>query len=551
MPSPARIPGEAWKEKVAMTDYDFEQVRRLHEAAASNSVEPPRGKLAGGLKTDGKGFKDIIFTHWDPEVSKVTYSRSPMADDAAVNRDRLAHELPGERLVIPAGAPRHRTWDVDFLYHPAVAFTHLTGLGKDYEPWAALVIDPVINADGSVGHHDTIYVEPFIDRTNPRFFSDSKHGEFWIGPRPLPSDLAVMSGIEVKSVDALSDALGRGAGSDGIRIRLMRGYDEQMDARVNAVRERCGLGGAEENADVDAILEEREDEGRIIKHPREIEEIRKAVRAAERGFDRVADMLPVARKVDRGERLLEATFTHSARFDGNGVSFETNAGSGQRATILDYHANDRRLEDGDLFLIDAGVETESLYCSDITRTFPVNGKFSKPQREIYQAVLDSSNAAIAAANKPGAVYHDMIGAVMDSIAHSLEKLGILPVSAEEALGPDGHQYYRWLYHGTGHFMGLDVHDSYHSRDEMYPFSRLKPGMVFTLEPGLYFDEADELVPERYRGIGVRIEDDLEVTPEGETRLMTRFARTPDEIEQWLAEHSPDDYIESFLLPPVK
>ncbi|WEV65254.1 MULTISPECIES: aminopeptidase P family protein [unclassified Bifidobacterium] len=534
-----------------MSNYDSEQLAALKAAAADNSTEVAKRKLAGGLRCEGKGFEDIIFKDWDPDVSKVRYERSPLADDAAKHRDRLAGELPGERLVIPAGVPRHRTWDIDFLYHPGTAFTHLTGLGKDYESGAVLLIDPVVNADGSIGHDDTIYLEPFIDRTNPRFFSDSKHGEFWIGPRPLPEDFEIMSGIKVRTIDKLPEALKAGASPDGIRIRLLRGLDEALDAKVDAVRRECGLGDAKSNAGVDAVLEEREDEGRIIKTKLEIEEIRKAVRTAERGFDRVADMLPVARKVERGERLLESTFTQSARYEGNEVSFPTNAGSGQHATILDYHANNARLKDGDLFLIDAGVEMDSMYCSDITRTFPVNGKFTKPQREVYQAVLDSSNAAIAAANKPGAVYHDMIEAVMVSVAHSLERMGILPVSAEEALRPDGHQQYRWLYHGTGHFMGIDVHDSYHSRDEMYPYSPLKPGMVFTLEPGLYFDEADLLVPEQYRGIGVRIEDDLEVTEDGETKLMTKFARTPDEIEDWLAHHSPDDYLKSFLLPSLR
>lgn len=140
----------------------------------------------------------------------------------------------------------------------------------------------------------------------------------------------------------------------------------------------------------------------------------------------------------------------------------------------------------------------------------------------------------------------MIDAVMDSVAHSLERFGILPVSAQEALRPEGHQHYRWLYHGTGHMLGLDCHDASHARNELYPDSEFRPGMIFTLEPGLYFDIADELVPEEFRGIGVRIEDDLVVTQDGKVALMMDFARTPDEIEHWLAEHAPERYLESFL-----
>lgn len=526
--------------------YSEESLAALHALAAGNDTEPAKGKRSGGLALKGKGFEDIIFTNWGENPNKKQYERSPFADDAAKHRAELVSKIPGERLVIPAGTLRHRTWDIDFLFRTGTAYAHLTGLGRDLEADSVLVIDPVLEADGTAGYHATIYLEPAIDRSNPRFFSDAKHGEFWVGPRPLPADFHTMTGLEIKDRTELEAALREGAGPDGIRIRLMRGYDPSVDTLVNRVREESGLGDADANRALDATLEEREDECRVVKTPREVAEIQKAVEATQRGFDRVADILPIARQVKRGERLLEATFTHSCRYEGNYISFETNAASGPRATILDYHANDHALKDGDLFLLDAGIELDSLYGADITRTFPVNGKFTPAQRKIYQAVLDSADAAIAAANKPGAVYHDMIDAVMVSVAHSLEKLGILPVSAEEALKPDGHQQYRWLYHGTGHMMGLDCHDSHHARNEFYPDSEFKPGMVFTLEPGLYFDAADLLVPEEYRGIGVRIEDDLMVTESGEVKLMTTFARTPDEIETWLAAHGPEHYFDSFL-----
>ncbi|OZG62585.1 Xaa-Pro aminopeptidase [Bifidobacterium hapali] len=526
--------------------YDSQALRILHETAASNDVEPESGKRAGGLRLEGKGFENIIFSHWGPNPNKQPAKRSPFADDAAAHRAELAAKLPGERLVIPAGTVRHRTWDTDFLFRTGSAFAHMTGLGRDLEAGAVLVIDPTVEANGTIGHHATIYLEPTIDRTNPRFFSDSKHGEFWIGPRPLPEDFHIMTGLDIRDMTEFADALRYGAGPDSIRIRVLRGYDPVVDATVDHVREENGLGDADANRGADAVLEERSDECRIIKTPREVAEIVKAVEATKRGFERVADILPIARKVKRGERLLEATFTHSCRYEGNGISFGTNAASGPRATILDYHANDHALKDGELFLLDAGIELDSLYAADITRTFPINGTFTEPQREIYQAVLDASNAAIDAANKPGAVYHDMLDAALASVACSLYRLGILPVSVEEALRPDGHQHYRWLYHGTGHHMGIDVHDAYRSRNEYYPDAPLKPGMVFTLEPGLYFDAADELVPERYRGIGVRIEDDLMVDETGTTRLISDFARTPDEVEAFLRTHGPEQYLDSFI-----
>lgn len=523
-----------------------EDLRRLREAAAGNDVEPEPGRRGGGLRLDGKGFEDIIFSHWGPNPNKRPAVRSPLADDAAKHRAELAAKLPGERLVIPAGAVRHRTWDTDFLFRTGTAFAHMTGLGRDLEADAALVIDPVVAADGGVGHRAAIFLEPAIDRTNPRFFSDSKHGEFWVGPRPLPADFHIMTGLEIRDMTEFEDALRAGAGPDGIRIRVLRGYDPRIDATVDRVREEVGLGDEAANRGVDAVLEQSSDECRIIKTPRELDEIRRAVAATERGFERVADVLPIARKVKRGERLLEATFTHSCRYEGNGIAFGTNAASGPRATILDYHANDHALRDGDLFLLDAGIELDSLYAADITRTMPVGGRFTPAQRRVYQAVLDASNAAIEAANKPGAVYSDMLHAALESTARSLADMGILPVSMEEALSPDGHQHYRWLYHGTGHHLGLDVHDAYRSRNEFYADAPLRPGMAFTLEPGLYFDAADELVPPEYRGIGVRIEDDLIVGEDGVTRLVSTFARTPDEVEAWLAAHEPEDYLPSFL-----
>ena len=526
--------------------YDDETLHRLASIASANDTVPQSGKRAGGMKLSGKGFEDIIFDHWGVNPYKKTAERSPLADDAALHRAELVAKLPGERLVIPAGTMRARTWDIDYLFRTGTAYAHLTGLGRDLEADSVLVIDPTINADGTAGYCATIYLEPAIDRSNPRFFSDSKHGEFWVGPRPLPRDFEIMTGLNVRDRTELEDALRAGAGPDGVHIRVLRGIDPSIEAIVNRVREECSLGDASANRGIDAVLEEREDECRIIKTPREVDEIRKAVEATQRGFDRVADILPIARQVRRGERLLEATFTHSCRYEGNYISFETNAGSGPRATILDYHANDHALRDGDLFLLDAGIELDSLYSADITRTFPVNGRFTPAQRAIYQAVLDAADAAIAAANRPGAVYHDMMDAALESTARSLAALGILPVPVEEALAAEGQHHKRWLYHGTGHHLGLDCHDAYHARNEYYPDAPFRPGMVFTLEPGLYFDAADELVPEEFRGIGVRIEDDLMVTDSGEVKLMTTFARTPDEIESWLVEHNPQRFLDSFL-----
>lgn len=524
------------------TESNGDALSVLRAAAAGNATEPQKGKTAGGLRIRGAGFDQLIFDHWgDSPREEVT--RSPLADDAAKHRDDFAAALPGERLVIPAGAIRFRTNDVTYNFRVSTPFAHLTGLGGDIEPGPVLVIDPVVREDGTVGHHDTLYVAPPIGHDDKRFYADAMHGEFWVGPAPTLADFETMTGIETRDIAGLKDALAANAGADGIRLRVFRGADPAVEALVDGIREASGLGDLKANLPLDQVLEEREDELRVIKTPAEIDQIRKAIRATERGFERVADVISLAPKVKRGERLIESVFMGSCRFEANDVSFETVVGSGRRSTFLHYMINNHPVAATDAVVLDAGAESQYLYAADVTRTLPVSGKYSPAQRRVAQAVLDASNAAIAAANKPGAHYRDLMAAAMDSIAHSLEDMGILPVSAEESLKPDGQQHCRWLYHGTGHHLGLDCHDAQHARDEYYPNAELKPGMVFTMEPGLYFHDNDLLVPEEYRGIGVRLEDDLLVTESGEVVILSDgVPRDPDGIEAWMAEHNPQRYI---------
>ncbi|KAB8286608.1 Xaa-Pro aminopeptidase [Bifidobacterium ramosum] len=526
---------------------DTNELQRIRAAAADNDTAPEPKHQCGGMGTrlQAHGFQDIIYRGWGT-AQRPAVSRSRFADDAIRRRDAIAALLPGERLVIPAGIPKTRVNDIDFQpFRIGTAFAYLTGLGKGYKADSVLVIDPIVTEDGVVGHHDVLYVEPPIDRSDPRFYSDYKHGEFWTGPQPTLADFAVMTGIETRDRTELEDALRADAGPDGVRLRLCRDVDALVDALVDQVRIDCGLGGADENAGLDEVLQERLGEIRLIKSPVEIEEMRRSVRATLRAFDRVADMLPIARQVARGERLLETVFTGSARYEGHVVAGIPAVASGVRSGVLHYEDNSGSLKDGDLVLIDGGGELDSLYTADITRTFPVNGRFTPTQRRVYDAVVASEMAGIEAASRPCARYRDIQDAVMASIAQSLHDMGILPVSVEEALGPDGQQQCRWLYHGTGHMLGIDMHDGQHARNRYYPDAELKPGMIFTIEPGLYFDADDLLIPEEYRGIGVRVEDDILITDHG-AEVLVDYPRTSDEIEQWLSEHNPQRYLRSFL-----
>ena len=212
---------------------------------------------------------------------------------------------------------------------------------------------------------------------------------------------------------------------------------------------------------------------------------------------------------------------------------ETIAASGSHACVLHWIKNDGDVLPGDLILIDAGAEVESMYTADITRTIPINGKFSPAQRKIYQLVYEAQQAGIAAV-KPGApwiAFHEAASAVL---ARGLEELGVLPGTAEESLDPDAGFHRRWTIHSTGHMLGLDVHDCAAARAESYRKGLLEEGMVLTVEPGLYIQPDDLLFPAEYRGIGVRIEDDVLVTSSGARVLSGALPRHPDEVEVWVS-----------------
>ncbi|MET0813272.1 MAG: M24 family metallopeptidase, partial [Microbacterium sp.] len=211
---------------------------------------------------------------------------------------------------------------------------------------------------------------------------------------------------------------------------------------------------------------------------------------------------------------------------------------GPHACYLHWTRNDGAVAPGDLILIDAGVEVDSLYTADITRTIPVSGTFTEVQRRVYEAVREAADAAFAAA-KPGAKFSELNAAAWNVIAHRIEEWGFLPVSAEESLDPTtGHHHRRYMVHGTSHHLGLDVHDCAQARRELYAGGTLEPGMVFTIEPGLYFQVDDLTVPEEYRGIGVRIEDDILMTADGPVNLSSAIPRTADEVEAWVTRLNP-------------
>ena len=225
-------------------------------------------------------------------------------------------------------------------------------------------------------------------------------------------------------------------------------------------------------------------------------------------------------------------FWTRARIEGNDVGYGSIVASGAHACTLHWRHNDGKIKKGDLLLLDAGIEGNSLYTADITRTLPISGKFTREQREVYDLVLAAQTAAFKEV-KPGKDFMDPNRAAMKVLATGLERLGILPTSAAEALKEENQFYKRYSLHNVSHMLGLDVHDCAQARAETYKFGKLAPGMVLTVEPGLYFQLDDLTVPAKYRGIGIRIEDDVVVTEKGFKNLSAGIPREATDVERWM------------------
>ena len=457
-----------------------------------------------------------------------------MAEHAARRRRTVSQKFSGERLVIPAGALKVRSNDTDYRFRPHSAFAHLTGLGVDHEPNAVLVFEPVEPSEGDDGsdHEVTLYFKPMAGRDTEEFYADARYGEFWIGPRPDLDEFRVRLGLRTKDLDELEVGVTKNAGAvevGGTRIRLLRESDLNVDALVDTSRVNTGV-DLEASDELDADLTEALSELRLTKDDWEVAELRDSVAATISGFEDVVRALPQAVGHQRGERVVEGAFFARARLEGNDLGYDTIAASGNNATILHWIRNHDRIDPGELLLLDAGVEADSLYTADITRTIPVSGTYTAVQRKVYEAVLAAADAAFEVV-RPGIRFRDIHQRAVTVLAERLDAWGLLPVSLEESLSPQGQHHRRWMPHGTSHHLGLDVHDCAQAKRDLYLDGVLEPGMVFTIEPGLYFKNEDLAVPEEYRGIGVRIEDDVLVTETGVENLSAALPRTPDELSK--------------------
>lgn len=449
-------------------------------------------------------FFEQMSRDWAPaDFASVVNPAAPYTDQ---RRRTVGGHFPDTTLVIPTGKYKVRANDSNFRFRAGTDFFYLTAC---HDPDVVLVIT---HADNSIT--STLYVADRRDHTTHEFFTDIHYGELWVGPRRGVAEAAVHFGIAAKPLEQLADDLAQRTTS---RHAVVRGFDEAVDALLPP-------------SEFDHALIENLSHMRLVKDEFEIEQLQRAVDYTAAGFEDVVRALPQA--MGRGERVIEGVFNLRARVEGNDVGYETIAASGSHATVLHWVHNDGEVQSGDLLLLDAGVECDYLYTADVTRTFPVNGKFSPVQRKLYELVLRAQQAGIAAV-RPGVKFSSIHEASMRVLAEGLYEWGIIDVEPDVALRRDRQPYRRYTLHGTSHMLGLDVHDCANARDEFYN-GELQAGYVLTVEPGLYFQPNDLTVPEEFRGIGIRIEDDVLVTATGSRVLSAALPTDPDEIEAWIA-----------------
>lgn len=411
-------------------------------------------------------------------------------------------------LVFAGEAPT-RNHDCEYIFRPHSDFVYLTGFR---EPSSAILLLP--NGDGTPESPRTIL---FLRKRDAAM-------ETWHGRRLGVERAAREVGVDLAlAIDDLWDEL----------PKLLKGYDSLVsatgldaarDSRLLAVLDKLRAsvrGGVKAPACLEhprASLHEL----RLFKSDAELELMRKASKVSLDAH--VAAMATAAPGVN--ERELDALINFEfARKGGTGAAYNNIVAGGDNACILHYVENDAELRDGDLCLIDAGCEWD-FYASDVTRTFPVNGRFSDEQRALYQVVLDAQLAAIdeVRSGKPFNEYHDAATRVLCA---GLVDLGIIEGPLDDALAEE--RYLPYTIHRTGHWIGLDVHDqgAYASEEGPRPF---EPGMVVTVEPGLYIPLDCKDVEERWRGIGIRIEDDILVTEDGIENLSEGIPKTIEDVE---------------------
>ncbi len=410
--------------------------------------------------------------------------------------------------ILPTAMETIRNRDAEYLFRPDSDFYYLTGFP---EPEAVLVLVP-----GRKHGESILFVR---DRDPAR--------ETWTGRRAGPEGACEIYGADdafpIGDIDDILPGLMEGRERVFYTMGVHHEFDDHVMAWVNHIREgsRSGQRTPNEFVSLEHLLHDM----RLYKSPAEIRNMKQAARIAAAAHRRAMQVC----RPDMWEYEVEAEFIHEFRRHNCQHAYNPIVGGGANGCILHYNENNMQLNDGDLLLIDAGAEYE-FYASDITRTFPVNGRFSKPQLALYELVLAAQAAAIKVI-KPGKHWNEPHDAAVKVLTAGLVKLGILKGKVSKLI-KDG-AYKRFYMHRTGHWLGMDVHDvgDYKVGDE---WRILEPGMVMTVEPGLYIPSGSKGVARKWWNIGIRIEDDVVVTKKGCDVLTDGVPKTVAEIEALMA-----------------
>lgn len=403
----------------------------------------------------------------------------------------------GDLALFPGAELVTRNHDVEFPFRQQSDFWYLTGLS---EPSAMLLLAKGI---GDLAP-ETLFLQP-----------KDEMAEIWNGKRlgaeGAMEQLGFQAAAPIDEFEKRFAELLPKAKRLWVSLGMNARFDQQVLAALTALRGKLRIGLEPPQIMVDPRPELAQ--MRLFKSPAELDLLRKAA-----AISSEAHCLAMAQcRPGMNECELEALIHYTFRRHGcndSGWAYPSIVAGGSNACILHYTNNDQPLRDGDVVLIDAGGEYQS-YAADITRTFPVNGKFSAAQRDVYEVVLAAQNASIER-SRPGCTHTEVHEASVKTLADGLLQLKVLQGSVDEVI--ESQSYRRWYMHNTGHWLGLDVHDAGRYKEGDASIS-LQPGMVMTVEPGLYFQADDETIPAELRGIGVRIEDDVHITG-GEPEILT-------------------------------
>jgi len=425
----------------------------------------------------------------------------------AIGRDSIA--------IIPAAHEATRSYDTEYRFRQDSDFMYLTGFP---EPDAVAVIDPA-----SRKNQYTLYVRP----RNPEM-------ETWFGRRQGTEGAVKNYGADKSvSIDKFAADLGKLLdGHDKLYYRF--GVDQKLDLALikylSAQRQRRLKTPYPPHTVIDPTILIHE--MRLHKTTDEVELMQKAATISAEAHILAMQKTRPGMNEFQVESLMEGYMRDQGA---NGVAYNSIVGGGDNATILHYVENNLPLKDGDLLLVDAGAEYQG-YAADITRTFPVNGKYNPAQRDVYDVVLDVQLQCIDF-TKTGNTVKARQELSIELLTEGMKKLGLLKGKTKDLVKKKA--YMKYYMHGVGHYLGMDVHDAgRYFTDQAAKSSRpFAPGMVLTVEPGLYIPPDDKSAPAKYRGIGVRIEDDVLVTKDGNFNLTAKVPKDPDEIEAVMQKSS--------------